>query len=103
MDPETAKPVNFQTNPIGFLSNLFSSGKVRKAGLAVLGAPFGATKCERIWKVLTAVESKKRGRLSVITSNDQMMVTLGWETAKEMPELVKAHGPGCRCKVCKPQ
>jgi hypothetical protein len=49
-------------------------GRIKKLGFIVLSIPFGSVENERLWKVMTSVESKKRGRLKVVQSADQVFV-----------------------------
>ncbi len=61
-DPDTLGPLTFQTDPISFLSYAGAAfGRIKKLGFIVLSIPFGSVENERLWKVMTSVESKKRG------------------------------------------
>jgi hypothetical protein len=66
----------------------------------VLSIPFGSVENERLWNVMTSVESKKRGRLKVVQSADQVFLRSVWKNTADVPELSRIHTPFCTCDQC---
>jgi hypothetical protein len=103
IDVDTNKPITFQTHPISFLTRLSAFPMIQKLGLIVLGIPFGSVENERLWKVMSKVESKKRPRLKVLQSSDQVFLRNVWKNTAGVSELKAVHAPFCVCDDCKRQ
>jgi len=93
--------VDHKTDPVTFICHLTTFPRVKALGRAVFGCAVGSVANERLWKILSAVESKKRGSLKVQTSDDQVFLSQLWKSVKNISELQRIHKRSCTCSACK--
>ena len=61
--------------------------RIRKLGLAVMGAASNSLGCERLWKALGETISKKRGKMEIHNAADQTLLKMIWKVAGATEEL----------------
>ena len=98
--------VTFRTNPVEWLKACTTYARVVKLGLVVQAAPGSEIGVERIWKVrlpfsrwgtdtsskdLDEVVTKKRAKISVERSFDQVFLDKFWRVSETEPELASVR------------
>ena len=87
LDSTTGQPITFGTDSIiwQWKSTLFPM--LQKLAFATQLVPASQIATERLWKKLGEVVTKKRGKMTVETGNDQVMLKEWWKVGSEVPEL----------------